>query len=488
MKLRFSLTLAVGALLLNSHALWSSDQLAHAAARILQAAESNARVLQTLQHLTDRIGPRLSGSPQAEAAVRWTAEQMRLTGLANVRLQPVTVPRWVRGAETAELLSPSRQRLPVTALGGSVGTPPEGITAEVIEVSSFEALKDLGDRVQGKIVYYHTPLNPTVHPMDAYGFAIRFRSRGAVEAARYGAAASLIRSLGTGSLGTPHTGAMYYAEGVPRIPHAALAPEAGDLLHRLIAAGERPSMKLLLTCRPEAEVESANVLGELPGRENPEEIVLIASHLDSWDLGSGAIDAAFACAIAMEVPRLLRELNLVPRRTIRVGLFMAEEVGNLGAKRYADMSDAELAAHFAAVEGDAGPDRPFGFRLSRGSAIGGTRAAALPDGDPGLTRAFAALQAWTRYLEPTGASWVDYGGLEGSGPDVVPLGQKGVLSISMRNDQSRYLDIHHTDGDTFDKIDPQNLRRNLAAIAFLAYALAETNENFSGPRAETSER
>ena len=435
--------------------------------------------MEILQHLTDRIGPRLSGSPQAEAAVRWTAERMRADGLARVTLQPVKVQRWVRGVETGELLTPARQKLPLMALGGSVGTPAEGIEAEVIEVSSFDELQRLGPAVKGKIVYYHTPLDPSVHPLDAYGHVIRYRSRGAVEAAKLGAAAALIRSLGTNSVGSPHTGAMYYAPDAPRIPHAALATEAADLIHRLIAAGERPTMRLLLTCRPEGEVESANVMAELPGRERPGEIVVIGAHLDSWDVGTGAIDAGFACALAMEVPRLLKELGLVPRRTLRVVLFMSEEVGNAGGVRYADMPDNELKAHFAAIEADSGPADPLGFRVSRGTFVEGTRAGPAGGADPGLGRVLATVERWAKLLAPIGATWVDYGGIQGSGPDIAPLGQKGVLSIALRNDQSRYLDVHHTDGDTFDKVDPRSMRRNLAAMAFLAFALGETEESFA---------
>jgi carboxypeptidase Q len=487
MKLQISALFGALSLILSTPVLAQApNSLQEAATRILQEAESNTRAMEILQYLSDWVGPRLSGSPQAEKAVRWTAERMRKDGLENVRLQPVMVPRWIRGIETAELLTPSRQKMPVTALGGSVGTPTEGITAEVIEVSSFEELARLGDKVAGKIVYYHTPLNPRVHPMDAYGAAIRYRSRGGVEAARHGAVASMIRSLGTGSQGTPHTGATYNSDDVKPIPHAALATEAGDLIHRLVAAGERPTMRLVMTCRPEGEVESANVIGELPGREIPEEIVVIASHLDTWDLGTGAMDAGFACAIAMEVPRFLKELGLVPRRTIRTVLTMTEEMGNHGAKRYADMNEKDLKSHFAAIEGDAGPDQPWGFRVSRGDAVGGTRFAPIEDAEPSVRKAFELVQQWAKLLEPIGATWVDHGGIEGSGPDIVPLGRNGVMTISVRNDQSRYLHFHHTDGDTFDKIDPQNFRRNLAAIAFMAYALAETTESFNevSPRTE----
>ena len=434
--------------------------------------------MEILQHLTDRIGPRLSGSPQEEAAVQWVAERMRADSL-RVRLQPVKVPRWIRGVETGELLTPSRQRLPLTALGGSIGTPVEGITAEIVEVASFEELARLGDSVKGKIVYYHAPLSPSMLPLDAYAEVIAFRSRGAGEAARYGAVASAIRSMGTRSLGAPHTGSMYYADGVPRIPHFSFSIEAADLIHRLVAAGQRPTMRLVLTCRPDGHVESSNVMADLPGRELPDEIVVIGAHLDSWDLGSGAVDDAGGCAVVMEIPRLLRELGLVPRRTIRVVLFTGEEIGILGGLRYADMGEQELRAHVAALEMDQGADNPLGFRVSRGALVAGTRPGPIGGADPLFARAVRSIQRWAKLLEPIGASWVDTGGIEGSGADIVPLGRKGVLAVALQNDQSRYLELHHTDADTFDKINPQAVRRSLAAMTFLAYALAETPESFS---------
>ena len=279
-----------------------------AATQILDAAQQNSRVIDILRHLTDRIGPRLSGSAGAEAAVEWTATRMRADGL-NVSLQPVRVPQWIRGEETGELLTPSRQELSLTALGGSIPTPQQGLTAEVVEVRSFQELTERGDEVKGKIVYYHSTMDPTLNPFEAYSRAVVFRARGAIEAARLGAVGSLIRSLATVSLRTPHTGAMSYDPDVPRIPHAALSTEDGDLLHRLIADGEKPTLRFTLTSRRDSDVESANVIGDLPGRERPEEIVLIGAHLDSWDLGTGAFDDAAGCALVMETPRLLTGLR-----------------------------------------------------------------------------------------------------------------------------------------------------------------------------------
>ena len=389
-----------------------------AATQILDAAQQNSRVIDILRHLTDRIGPRLSGSAGAEAAVEWTATRMRADGL-NVSLQPVRVPQWIRGEETGELLTPSRQELSLTALGGSIPTPQQGLTAEVVEVRSFQELTERGDEVKGKIVYYHSTMDPTLNPFEAYSRAVVFRARGAIEAARLGAVGSLIRSLATVSLRTPHTGAMSYDPDVPRIPHAALSTEDGDLLHRLIADGEKPTLRFTLTSRRDSDVESANVIGDLPGRERPEEIVLIGAHLDSWDLGTGAFDDAAGCALVMETPRLLKELGLVPRRTIRVVLFIDEETGLRGARRYAKLSGSELRAHVAAIEADTGADDPLGFSVSQGG------------------KALKLVKEWAKMLEPIGAKQVIEGGFGGA--DIGLLGRQGVLALGLLQDPARYF-------------------------------------------------
>ena len=397
-----------------------------AATQILGAAQQNSRVMDTLRHLTDRIGPRLSGSPGAEAAVEWTTARMRADGL-NVSLQPVKVPRWIRGEEISELLTPSRQELSLTALGGTVATPSKGLTAEVIEVRSFQELDERSEEIQGKIVYYHSTMDPALNPFEAYSRAVVFRARGAIEAARLGAVGSLIRSLATVSLRTPHTGAMSYDPDVPRIPHAALSTEDGDLLHRLIAEGEKPTVRLTLTPRRESDVESANVIAELPGRELPEEIVLIGAHLDSWDLGTGAFDDAAGCALVMETPQLLKQLGLIPRRTIRVVLFMDEESGLRGARRYAKLSPEELRAHVAAIEADTGADDPLGFSVSQGG------------------RALKLIKKWARMLEPIEADQIIEGGFGGA--DIGLLGRQGVLALGLLQDPSRYF-FYPTRGPT----------------------------------------
>jgi len=445
--------------LLSSAVIATQDSYEEAAQRILRASETNDRVVDVLRHLTDRIGPRLSGSEGAEAAVRWTAARMKEDGLSNVRLQPVLVPHWVRGVETAELLVPARRKLLVTALGGSIGTPAGGLTADVVEAKSFEELERLGDRVKGKIVYFHNPMDPALPPFQAYGTAVTFRGRGAVEAAKRGAVASLVRSLATRSLGTPHTGAMNYSPEVTRIPAAALSTEDADLLHRLIEHGDTPRIRLELTCREEPDVLSSNVIGELPGREKPAEIVVIGGHLDSWDLGTGAFDDGAGCAMAMEAARLLKELGLVPRRTVRVVLFMNEENGGRGGAAYGQLSPSELAKHVAAIESDSGADAPLGFTVSQGG------------------HAAEMVTKWANLLAPIGATRVVTGGFGGA--DIAPLGMRGVLALGMTQDATRYFDFHHSAADTFDKVDVPSLRKNLAAMAFMAWALAEYPARFS---------
>jgi carboxypeptidase Q len=323
--------------------------------RLISKALDNTRAYETLSYLTDNIGARPSGSRGAALAVAWTTAQLRSWGL-DVHTEPVKVPHWVRGAEEAYLVSHNRQKIVLTALGGSVATPAAGITADVVEVSSYDELKALGPKVKGKIVYYNNPMNMELvrarRAFEAYREAVEFRSRGASRAAEYGAVASLIRSVGSASLRTPHTGALKYDEKVPKIPSAAMTAEDAMLVHRLLAKGERVRMHLTLTPRSLPEVQSANVVAEIRGREKPEEIVLIGAHLDSWDLGTGAIDDGSGVAMVMETLRLMKELGIRPKRTVRAVLFMNEENGLNGGRAYFARHKNEK--HYAAVETDAG--------------------------------------------------------------------------------------------------------------------------------------
>lgn len=431
---------------------------APAAARIMGAEIVSGEAYPLLQHLTDRIGPRLTGSAGAQAAVGWTAERLRSFGL-QVRTETVLVPHWVRGEEEAQIVSPSPQRILVTALGGSDPTPAGGVTAEVVESVGLEGLAALSpDAARGKIVLFNGPM--TVRGMEGYGAAVVQRTRGASEAAKLGAVAALVRSVGTLSARLVHTGAMNYDEHAPRIPAAAVAAEDADLIHRLLASGETVRVRLRLGCRTLPDVESANVVADLPGRERKDEIVLVGAHLDSWDLGTGAIDDGAGVVMVMETLRLLKTLGLVPRRTVRGVLYMNEENGSRGARAYAEAHAAELPRHVAALETDSGAARPTGWSVTVGAS--------------GLD----TLKELFRVLAPLGAGAVTAGG---GGADIEALHGGTVPLLGLRLDATRYFDWHHSPADTLDKVDAGELAAAASALAVAAYVLAEMPETLPRP-------
>ena len=428
------------------------------AGRIIGAETVEGEAYALLQHLTDRIGPRLSGSEGAAAAVAWTAERLRSYGL-QVRTEKVLVPHWVRGAEEAEIVAPAPQKMLVTALGGSDPTPAAGVTAEVVESVGLEGLAALGVAgVRGKIVLFNGPM--TTRGMEGYGPAVVQRTRGAVEAARLGAVAAMVRSVGTLSARLVHTGAMTYDDHVPRIPAAAVTAEDADLMHRLLASGQTVRVRLRLGCRTLPDVESANVVADLPGRERPEEIVLVGAHLDSWDLGTGAVDDGAGVVMVMETLRLLKALGLVPRRTVRGVLYMNEENGLRGARAYAEAHAAELPRHVAALESDSGAGQPTGWSATVGAG--------------GLE----ALHDVARLLAPLGADAVAAGG---GGADIEPLHAAGVPLLGLRLDATRYFDWHHSPADTLDKVDALALASGAAALAVAAYVLADMPQPLPRP-------
>ena len=436
----------------------ASGPYAPAAAGIIGAETVEGEAYRLLQHLTDRIGPRLTGSAGAEAAVAWTAARLRSYGL-QVRTEKVVVPHWVRGEEEAQIVWPSPQRILVTALGGSDPTPAEGVTADVVESVGLEGLAALGSSgVRGKIVLFNGPM--TVRGMEGYGPAVVQRTRGAVEAARLGAVAAIVRSVGTLSARLVHAGGMTYDDHVPRIPAAAVAAEDADLVHRLLASGEAVRIRLRLGCRTLPDVDSANVVADLPGRERPEEIVLVSAHLDSWDLGTGAIDDGAGVAMVMETLRLLKTLGLVPRRSVRGVLYMNEENGLRGARAYAEVHAAELSRHVAALESDSGAGRPTGWSATVGA------------------EGLEALKDVLTVLAPLGADTVTAGG---GGADIEPLHAASVPLLGLRLDATRYFDWHHSPADTLDKVDPRDLAAGAAALAVAAYVLAEMPEPLPRP-------
>ena len=426
--------------------------------RLIDHILANGKQWDHISYLTDKIGPRLSGSRNAERSVQWTTQQFRSWGI-DVRQEKVMVPRWVRGAERGRLVSHD-QHIELTSLGGSVATPAAGITADVIEVTSYEQLEQLGrEKIRGKIVFYNKAMDMSLvesgRAFEAYGQAVVFRGIGASRAAEYGAVATVIRSVASGSLRTPHTGSMFYLPNLPRIPAAAMSTEDADLVHRLLARGDRVRLHLVLTPRTLPDVESANVIAEIRGSERPEEIVLVGGHLDSWDLGTGAIDNASGCAMVMEALRAMKELGIEPKRTIRGVLFMNEENGLRGGRKYFENAAKreELHRHVATIEVDAGVATPIGF-------ITTLEGKALED----IQRRAAALN---RIAPMTFIS------SKHVGADTTPLTDAGITGFGFVPDGRHYFDFHHSPADTLDKVDPKALAQDTAAVAALLLLLAE---------------
>ncbi len=438
------LTLALAAPLFAA----SSEPVPVVMDQVIDAALADSSAYALLEELCDVAGPRLSGSANYELAVEWALERMTDAGLANVRREPVTVPHWVRGDESAWLLEPHPSRLTMIGLGGSVGTPPGGIEADVLVVSDFDELEARADEAAGRFVLFDAP-------WDGYGRTVRYRTQGAIAAARHGAVGSLIRSVTPARDCTPHTGVMSYDEGdtIPRIPAAALAVEDAARLHRQFDRGLPVRVRLEMEAKWHDDVLSSNVVGELPGRESPEEIVVVSGHFDSWDAGCGAHDDGAGCVIAMEATALLHRMGLQPRRTIRVVLFADEEMTQTGGKAYAADHADELANHVAAIESDSGAFPPRGFTVS------------------GDSLSIAKLAELAAPLESMGASSVSAGW---GGVDISFLAKAGVPLIGHRTDNEGYFDYHHGPSDTIDKVDPADLQRNVAVVAALLWALAES--------------
>lgn len=442
----------------------SAQDLHRNAERVAAAALTSNSGWETLAHLADEIGPRLSGSKNAALAVRWTTERFRAWGI-DVRNEKVKVPHWVRGDERARLVSHNDQKIVVTALGGSVATPRNGVTAEVIELTSFDELAVLGRaKIAGKIVFFHSAMDRTMieagHAFDAYSQAVRFRGTGASRAAEYGAVGVVIRSVASASLRTPHTGSVRYDPAHPKIPAAAMSEEDAMLVHRLITKGVRVRMNLQLTPRSFPDEMSANVVAEIRGTARPEEIVLIGGHLDSWDLGTGAIDNGSGVAMVMETMRIIQSLGLKPRRTIRCVLFMNEENGLAGGRAYFETYKADLANHVAAIESDAGVAAPERFLTTlKGAQLEKINAQAAP--------VFARI-APIRFETS----------VEGTGADTSFLTKAGVPGFGHMPDGRQYFHYHHSAADTLDKVDPKHLASNTAAIAALTWLIADSDVTF----------
>jgi carboxypeptidase Q len=420
------------------------------AARIIGAALTDDTAYRRLAWLTDRIGNRLSGSDSLQRAIEWAASEMKRDGLDGVHTEKVMVPHWVRGEESLELVSPVSRRLSMLGLGDSVGTPAGGVTAEAVVVHSFDELEALGEKLRGKIVVYNVPFTN-------YGATVEYRALGPSRAARYGALAAIVRSVTPVSLQTPHTGGLRYDDAQPRIPAAAATIEAVEMIERMQSRGEHPQLRLTMGAHFLPDAESANVVAEIKGREKPEEVVVIGGHIDSWDVGQGAQDDGGGIIATWEAVRLLKKLGLRPRRTIRVVLFTNEENGARGGAGYAEAHRSELAHHVLAIESDSGVFRPTGFGLSE---------KATPQSRADFTE-IAKLLAGLR---------ADHINPDGEGTDISPMMQAGVTGASLDVDGTHYFDIHHTQADTFDKVNPQELAACVAALAVMAYVVADMPE------------
>jgi hypothetical protein len=433
--------------------------------RIREAAAGDNWAYQRLADLCDKIGPRLSGSRQAEAAVEQISAALRASGL-NVTLEPVKVPHWVRGEEQAELIDyPGRpagvtQQLHLTALGGSVATPRQGISAQVLVVHSFDELRAHAAEARGKIVVYDVPFNQDLavngHSGTAYGQGVAYRVQGASAAARVGAAAALVRTVGGANYQLPHTGVMIYDPKVAKIPTASLSAEDSMWIARLAAQGP-VTVRLKLTPQMLPDADSHNVMADWPGREHPEEIVIVSGHLDSWDLAQGAIDDGAGVASAMGAVHVLQSLGLHARRTIRFVGWMSEENGSAGGQTYFESNSATLERQFAAIESDNGAGRPLGVS-----------AHVLPE-------SLALFKPLMTALIPLGATLLEQ--REGAGgSDLDYLDAGGVPTLAPIVDTRTYFDYHHSAADTLDKVEPDNIRRQVALMAMMAYFVADLPE------------
>lgn len=415
---------------------------------LIDRALADSSAWRRLTVLVDRFGHRFSGTQSLESAIDWTLAEMRKDGLDNVRGEPVMVPRWVRGQESAEMVAPRRQALPMLGLGGSIATPPGGITAEVLVVGSFDELTRRAAEARGRIVVYDAPFT-------TYGETVRYRTNGAIEAARVGAVASLIRSVTPFSMKTPHTGSMRYDTAVARIPHAAITVEDAMLLHRLQEQGVRPRVTLKMSAQTLPDAPSRNIVAEIRGRERPDEVVVLGGHIDSWDVGQGAMDDAGGVVAAWEAVRLMKELGLRPRRTVRVVGWTNEENGLRGGNAYRDAHRAELPKHVLAMESDGGVFKPRGF------------------GFAGTDSAYALVRQVGTLLDRIGAGAITRGG---GGADIGPIMALGVPGMGLNVDETEYFWYHHTEADTMDKLDAREFAECVATLAVMAYVVADMPE------------
>jgi carboxypeptidase Q len=411
--------------------------------KIIRSATADSSAYNRLAELCDKFGHRLSGSSSLEQAIDWIIAGLKKDQFQNVRGEEVFVPNWSRGNEYARMISPRLKNLTMLSLGGSQATPPEGITAPVLVVNDFDDLEDKAALAKGKIILFNTPFT-------SYGQTVRVRVLGAIKAAAVGAVASMIRSVGPFSMNTPHTGGMTYSDSIPKIPHIAIASEDADMMSRMQHRGEMISVQIYTESKFLPDARSRNVIAELKGSEKPDEIVVFGGHIDSWDVGTGAMDDGGGCIASWEALKIIKSLNLKPRRTLRLVMWTNEENGTQGAEAYATKHANEK--HVFAFESDEGVFKPLGF------------------GYVGTKAALEKVRGASSLLESIGATKVS---LTGGGADIEPLMMKGVPGASLDVDGTKYFWYHHTNADTIDKLRPNEMSECVAAIAVLVYIMAD---------------
>ena len=437
--------------------LFAQEQIEPTLKKIYQTALLDGQSYLWLAHLSNQIGGRLSGSLNAQRAVEWGKEELDALGLDKVWLQPVMVPKWIRGTfEYANIeTSPGNTiNVPVCALGGSISTPLTGIRAEVVEVQDFEELKTLGEeKVKGKIVFYNRPMQADlINTFSAYSGCVDQRFSGAEEAARLGAVGVIVRSMNLRLDDYPHTGSMSYGD-LPlrkRIPAAAISTNGAELLSSMLALNPRLKFYLKQNCKNLPDVQSYNVIGEITGSTYPEEIMVVGGHLDSWDLGDGSHDDGAGIVQSMEVLRIMKKINYRPKRTLRVVLYMNEENGQRGAAKYTEIAQKNNENHVFALESDAGGFTPRGFSIDT------------------TEEKLKTIQSWAPYFEPYLVHLFVKGG---SGADIAPLKTADNVLAGLRPDSQRYFDFHHAANDTFDAINKRELELGAATMASLVFLI-----------------
>ena len=419
------------------------SQYRGAAERIIKTTLSDSSAWNRLALFCDTFGPRLSGSAALERSIDWIVAELKAEGFDSVFTQDVTVPHWIRGAESCRMTAPVARDMAILGLGGSIGTPAGGIEAEVVSVRDFEELRARADEVAGKIVLFNAEY-------ESYSRTVAYRFNGAVEAAKAGAIASLVRSVGPFSMQTPHTGVMQYVDTIPRIPHAAVTIEDALMIQRWIDRGKSVRIHLNMEARYADSARSRNIIAQINGGERPDEILVFGGHIDSWDVGSGAMDDAGGCFAAWRSLSVLKQLNLRPRRTVRLVMWTNEENGLQGARTYAD--EFGDSTHILALESDGGVFAPTGF------------------GFTGAPKKHAVARAAAALLTDIAADSVRVGG---GGADVSQLNAKGVDMMGLEVDMERYFWYHHTHADTPDKLDPHEMNQCAAAMAVMMYVMAD---------------